>query len=76
MNTDLPVSQEIIQTIASLEGVDVTELTLPLNEAIDPEALDRVLESSSATVTFEYSGYRIRVDNNSNIDATPLQLTE
>lgn len=53
-------SEDIVQAVAVREGTDPTALD-PLYEAIDPDALDAVVDSG-AVVTFEYEGYEITVD--------------
>jgi hypothetical protein len=54
----------IVQAIASIEGVETTEVDC-LYDAIDPEALDRLVEASapknSLVVEFRMSGYQVRV---------------
>ena len=61
----VPPSQSIVEQVAACEGVDQTELT-PLFEAIDPEALDKLVETrqhngSLARITFTYHGYGVSV---------------
>lgn len=61
----VPPSESIVEQVAACEGVDQTELT-PLFEAIDPEALDKLVETrqrngSLDRVTFTYHGYAVNV---------------
>ena len=63
---------EVLQVVADREGVDPSELPVPLNDVVDPDALNAVLESGDAHVTFEYYGYRITVDSEAEVDVTPL----
>jgi len=63
---DIPPSQTIVERIASHEGVEHTEL-VPLYEAIDPEALDRLVETnrheeSALEIQFIYHGYEVTVN--------------
>ncbi|WP_225334957.1 HalOD1 output domain-containing protein [Halomicrobium urmianum] len=53
-------SEDIVQAVAVREGADPVTLD-PLYEAIDPDALDAVVDSG-AVVSFEYEGYEITVD--------------
>lgn len=62
-------SERVIQKVASVRGVPPAELEPPLNDAIDPDALDELFstpsnqpEPASPQVTFTYHGYRIVVD--------------
>jgi len=58
-------SQEVVERVASREGVNHTEL-VPLFYAIDPDALDKLVESSQGEesalqITFAYHGYGVTV---------------
>lgn len=62
---DLAPSQAVVERIAAREGVDPTELT-PLFEAIDPDALDRLVgmagySDSPLQIEFPYHGYNVTV---------------
>jgi len=52
----------IISAVASKEGVAPEELSPPLQEAIDTDALVHVLESESVSVWFKYNGYVVTID--------------
>ncbi|MFB1066276.1 HalOD1 output domain-containing protein [Natrinema sp. H-ect4] len=51
---------EIVDRVAEMEEQDPLDLP-PLYDSIDPDALDRLAESSK--IQFEYIGYNITVDN-------------
>lgn len=52
----------IIEAVGDVRGVDETEITAPLNEAIDPEALDVLFEEGvGGEVRFTFDGHRITV---------------
>jgi len=58
-------SQAVVERVAGCEGVDHTKL-VPLFDAIDPDALDKLVESgqgtgSSLRITFTYHGYDVTV---------------
>lgn len=59
-------SEAVVDRMADLEGVEPTALT-PLFEAIDPEALDALVESvsypteSDLRIEFSYHGYDVAV---------------
>lgn len=61
-------SVAVVRAIAAVEGVPVTEVTIPLREYVDPEALDRLFGRSTPpaseadlTVAFSVETYRITV---------------
>lgn len=62
--TTSPITVEIVETVARREGVDPAELP-PLSEAVDTDALDRLVHSASrngaVSVNFEYCGHAIHV---------------
>lgn len=61
------LSQSVIEAVAEAEGVDPLELTPPLYEVIDPDALDHVFATTptdnrmDGKVTFGYNGYEVAV---------------
>lgn len=75
------VTNKVIEQIAAAKNVDPLELP-PLHSAIDPDALNALIETSStAEVTFRYAGREITVQNDETIelrgssqlqDGTPL----
>jgi len=56
------VMSEVIEAVADSKGVDPMELP-PLNESIDPDALEALWDRDAANgvVIFEYADTRIRV---------------
>jgi hypothetical protein len=68
---DVPPSQSVVERVAAREGVDHTELT-PLFDAIDPDALDKILDTSPHTgsalqVSFTYHGYDVTVTGDGEV---------
>ncbi|ELZ15285.1 hypothetical protein C477_18905 [Haloterrigena salina JCM 13891] len=66
-------SLTIVERVAALDGTDPLSLP-PLYDAIDPDALDSLFQSSSAdgpqttgAVQFTYYGYDVRVDADGEI---------
>lgn len=60
---------ELVSHISEAKGVEPLELP-PLGNTIDPEAVERVLESDmncSATVSFEYADCEVEVKANGEI---------
>jgi hypothetical protein len=71
-DSDTP-SVAIALAVAAREGVDPTELTPPLGEVVDPDALDALFDgrderSAERSVTFDYQGYRVEVSGDATVD--------
>lgn len=57
-------SEAVVNAVADIEDSDVTDLP-PLYGAIDTDALDALFTGdAAASVTFEYSGYTVTVEDN------------
>lgn len=62
------VSVAIVEAVAAAEGVDPVELTPPLYEVVDTDALDRLFAPNSQRAladgrsNFSYKGYTITVE--------------
>jgi hypothetical protein len=61
----VPPSQAVVERVAACEGIDQLEL-MPLFKAIDPDALDRLVETSrhndsTLRITFTYHGHDVTV---------------
>lgn len=57
------ISEAVYQTIAEHEEVPATELTQPLYEVIDPDALDRLFRGDTGHLSFEFHGWTVTVDH-------------
>lgn len=57
------VSQAVIDAIAAVEGTPPTELSPPLYDVVDPEALNKVFagKASLGKVVFDYNSYEVSV---------------
>jgi len=65
LDSDDSVSQRVVETVAEAEGVPPTELSPPLYEVVDPDALDRLFAApsrSDSRVVFSYKNYEVTVD--------------
>lgn len=65
----MDVSQAVVLEVAALEGVALHDLP-PLYETVDPEALNRTLESMEAgegSITFTYTNYQVIVESDGNV---------
>ncbi len=52
----------VIEAVGDVAGVDETEITAPLSETVDPEALDALFEEGvGGEVQFQFNGYCITV---------------
>jgi len=63
-------STAVVERVADLEGVDSFRLEPPLNDVIDPDALDALFAGRSPTagyVSFEYCGYTVAVQDDGNV---------
>ena len=79
---DQPLSEAVIVALATDAGLDdpiavATEFG-PLYDAIDPDALDALFESSATTdrsggVTFTYADRTISVDSSGRVEFRPLE---
>lgn len=59
----------VLEAVADHTDTDPADLDTPLYQAIDPDALDRLVESAAAvTVSFEYAGHAVTVESNGEID--------
>lgn len=67
---ELSPSESVIEIVAANEGVDPTELTVPLFEAIDPDALDTLVGSPSQPplqIEFTYYGYEVAIASDGSV---------
>lgn len=77
-------TQKVVERIAEAEGVSPVELTPPLCEVVDPDALDRLFASTATAgrmkgrVVFNYDGYEVSVhgDGYVSIDAEEVERDE
>lgn len=72
------VCEELLLAVAAVDGSPLSELP-PLSEAVDPDALETVLESSPSDehsyLRFEYSGYPIYITWDGIIAVFPQWIT-
>ena len=67
------ISHLIVEAVAEAEGVSPIELTPPLYDVIDPEALDQIFAVTptqarmAGQVTFSYTGYEVTVSGDGYI---------
>lgn len=63
------VGTEIVKRVAAQQGVDPLDLDPPLYDAIDPEALDKLMNGSDGQlrVEFVYQGYTITVNRGGSV---------
>lgn len=70
------LSESVIEAVADREGVDPMDLTAPLYDAVDPEALDAMVQNdakyneSSLRIEFQYYGYTISVSADGSVQVS------
>lgn len=72
---DDQLSRKVVEAVADAEGVDPTELEVPLYAAVDSDALDALFREDGnaiARVQFTYYGYRITVEGDGELDLEEL----
>jgi hypothetical protein len=71
--TDAQPSRAVLETVAEAEGSEPSALTEPLFEAVDPDALDQLVDPAARTVgdsvevQFEYLGYDVVVTGDGSV---------
>lgn len=77
---ELEPSDHVITAVAEREGVDPTELHQPLDDVIDPEALNAIFSDrmdggrrDGGRVVFEYVGYVVTVETDGSVSLEPVQ---
>jgi hypothetical protein len=59
--SQIPPSKKVVEAVAVREGVEPTELDTPLNDYIDPNALNILSEAETVRITFVYLDYEVTV---------------
>lgn len=73
LGEEQPPSDGVVEAVATTMGVSATEVTPPLYEAIDPDALDRLFRSTgngergSFLMAFEYGDYEVTIRGDQSI---------
>lgn len=64
----LSPSEQVVETVAAHAGTRPMDLP-PLFDAIDPDALDTVVEGmAEVNLTFEYAGFSVRIDSGGRVE--------
>lgn len=68
-------SLRVLEEIAANEGVSPTALEPPLNDVVDPAALNRLFEPTgtgdsarNGNLTFQYHGYDVTIYSNGTVE--------
>ena len=65
VSDETPVSQAIVETVATIEGTEATDYSGQLYDSIDPEALDDLYASNTRgtppRIVFTFDGYEVVV---------------
>lgn len=68
IDDSVEVSHQIIEALATVVDSDPLSMTPTLYEVIDPDALDKLLDSDrKVEVQFEYNGHTVVADSDGNI---------
>ncbi|WP_433634043.1 HalOD1 output domain-containing protein [Halomicrococcus sp. NG-SE-24] len=80
--TDCTLKTAIVTHIAAKKDIDPTTLD-PLYDVINPEALEALFAPqfdgtprTDGRIVFAYSGYRVTVTSEDDIESTPLDTTK
>ncbi|WP_436911911.1 HalOD1 output domain-containing protein [Halosimplex marinum] len=80
IDDDQTASEAVLDAVAERAGVGVLDISTPLYDAVDPEALDAFYRTSQPStgaptrVSFEYYGYEVTVsaDGEIRLDAVTV----
>lgn len=70
--------QRIVDGVAVIHDTNPMELSPPLYESVDPDALERVIQQSDRqdlTVEFDYHGCTITVEGDGSVTVSPIAAT-
>lgn len=66
--TDDTPAMAVLEAVAERDGIDPSELDTPLYSAIDPDALDCLLDAGAdVTVTFEYENHTVTASGDGRV---------
>lgn len=67
------VCQTVFESLAEAEEIEPTELTPPLYEVIDPDALESLFATNQALgkVIFNYNGFEVSVFSDGHVSVSP-----
>jgi hypothetical protein len=74
------VTRRIVEEVAEAEGVSPVDLSPPLYEVVDPEALDRLFGTTTAAgrtdrrVAFAYQGYDVVVSGDGHVSVEAREI--
>lgn len=68
------LTTRVVQRVAKKEGLNATDLSKPLDEVVDPDALEALFSESpdgyqraAGTIQFTYQGYTIVIDSDQQV---------
>ncbi|MFC7194034.1 HalOD1 output domain-containing protein [Halosimplex aquaticum] len=73
---DRPITQIVVETVATVEEVEPTDLSAQLYDSVDPEALDALYDSADdrdgpLAVSFGFDGYEVSIVDGDRITVRP-----
>lgn len=69
------LSEPVMEAIAAAENVEPGEVSTPLYDVIDPDALDALFRDTNGSVTFTYRDYEVTVDDSGHVAVLPSNDT-
>lgn len=72
-DVDRSVTERVLEAVAAAEDVSALELTPPLSDVVDPDALERLFASTDTAdralgrIQFSYSGYEVTVAGDGSV---------
>ncbi|WP_436924724.1 HalOD1 output domain-containing protein [Halosimplex amylolyticum] len=72
IDDDQSATEAVLDAVAERAGVGVLDLSVPLYEAVDPDALNAFYRAceGSASVSFSYYGYDVEVSGSGELVLT------
>jgi len=71
------VALSIVEEIATVTGREPHELDPPLNDAIDPDALEALIRGDAVKhISFEYQGHLVEVDGDGSVSVVSTRRTK
>lgn len=70
-NTSTPpdsLSTKVLEAVAEREGVSLSDLSSPLYDVVDPDALDSLFTADEGYLVFPYCGYRVTVSASGTVE--------
>mgnify|MGYP006304356947 CR=1 FL=1 len=67
------LSVTVVEAVADAVGVAPVDLATPLNDAVDPDALDALFRNGTGRVSFDYCEFQVSVDARGTVEVSALK---